>query len=92
VSDRVAGLDAGADDYLAKPFALEELRARLRALLRRSGAGADLFRFADIELDLRHTRQVAERPISAVLADQQRHRRVEDMVTGTSARCSPARD
>jgi two-component system, OmpR family, response regulator MprA len=52
VSDRVAGLDAGADDYLAKPFALEELRARLRALLRRSGAGADRLRFADIELDL----------------------------------------
>jgi two-component system response regulator MprA len=52
VSDRVAGLDAGADDYLAKPFALEELRARLRALLRRSGAGADLLRFSDIELDL----------------------------------------
>src|SRR5262249_61227509 len=52
VSDRVAGLDAGADDYLAKPFALEELRARLRALLRRSGAGADLLRFADIELDV----------------------------------------
>jgi two-component system response regulator MprA len=52
VSDRVAGLDAGADDYLAKPFALEELRARLRALLRRSGAGAGLIRFADIELDV----------------------------------------
>ena len=52
VSDRVAGLDAGADDYLAKPFALEELRARLRALLRRSGAGAELLRFAGIELDL----------------------------------------
>ncbi len=52
VSDRVAGLDAGADDYLAKPFALEELRARLRALLRRSGAGADVIRFADVELDL----------------------------------------
>ena len=52
VSDRVAGLDAGADDYLAKPFALEELRARLRALLRRTGAGADLLRFAGVELDL----------------------------------------
>jgi two-component system response regulator MprA len=52
VSDRVAGLDAGADDYLAKPFALEELRARLRALLRRSGAGAGLLRFAGIELDV----------------------------------------
>jgi len=52
VSDRVAGLDAGADDYLAKPFALEELRARLRAVLRRSGAGADLLRFGVVELDL----------------------------------------
>ena len=52
LQDRVAGLDAGADDYLAKPFALEELRARLRALLRRSGAGAGLLRFAGIELDV----------------------------------------
>src|SRR6202008_2259397 len=52
VDDRVAGLDAGADDYLVKPFALRELKARLRALLRRTGpAGAGPLRFADLELD-----------------------------------------
>jgi two-component system response regulator MprA len=65
VQDRVAGLDAGADDYLVKPFALAELNARLRALVRRSvGGDADVLRFGDLALDTR-TREVlrGERPI-----------------------------
>lgn len=57
VEDRIAGLDAGADDYLAKPFALDELLARLRALLRRSGPRGDghtessVQTFLDVTLD-----------------------------------------
>jgi two-component system, OmpR family, response regulator MprA len=52
VEDRVEGLDSGADDYLVKPFAVNELFARLRALLRRTATDDDgLLRFADLELD-----------------------------------------
>ena len=67
VGDRVAGLDAGADDYLVKPFALQELLARLRALFRRSlistaavpgdGAAAELLTFADVRMNV-STREV----------------------------------
>lgn len=52
VSDRVTGLDLGADDYLSKPFAFEEFLARVRALLRRGGGGpAPVLRLADLTLD-----------------------------------------
>src|SRR6202453_2416939 len=54
IDDRVLGLDVGADDYLVKPFALRELQARLRALLRRAAEGdegGELLRFGDLVLD-----------------------------------------
>ncbi len=55
IADRVEGLDAGADDYLVKPFALEELLARIRALLRRSASATDgdggVLHFSDLTLD-----------------------------------------
>ncbi|HVB20915.1 MAG TPA: response regulator transcription factor [Ktedonobacteraceae bacterium] len=52
IEDRVAGLETGADDYLVKPFAPEELLARIKALLRRSqGERQEILRYADVELD-----------------------------------------
>jgi two-component system response regulator MprA len=51
IDDRVEGLDAGADDYLVKPFALRELRARLRALLRRVDRGTEALRYGDLALN-----------------------------------------
>jgi two-component system response regulator MprA len=51
VEDRVTGLEAGADDYLVKPFALRELLARIRALLRRSQSRRDVIGYADLTLD-----------------------------------------
>ena len=58
VDDRVLGLDAGGDDYLAKPFALSEVEARIRALLRRSTPGQGRIRFSELVFDLT-TREAA---------------------------------
>jgi len=53
VTDRVAGLDAGGDDYLVKPFAAEELLARIRALLRRGSEPGDVLAYGDLVFDVR---------------------------------------
>ena len=80
ISDRVTGLEAGADDYLVKPFAFAELVARVRALLRRGQGRVALVRVADVEIDLvAHTVRRAGQLIAlttkefAVLAYLARH-------------------
>jgi two-component system response regulator MprA len=75
VDDRVSGLDAGADDYLVKPFALDELHARVRALLRRAGSdrdgGDDRLAYRDLELDLAGFRaRRGDRPLDLTRTEQ----------------------
>lgn len=68
ISDRVAGLDAGAEDYLVKPFAFEELLARIRAMTRRAaGFGTNTYTVGDLVLDI-HTRQVTRAGEEIVLS------------------------
>ncbi len=73
VPDRVAGLDAGADDYLVKPFAFDELLARIRALLRRAGDDTqEALVFADLRLNsTTHEVVRGERPIDLTLTEYQ---------------------
>jgi DNA-binding response OmpR family regulator len=89
VEDRIAGLNAGADDYLAKPFAFGELLARINALLRR-GHQRDLvsLRVADLSLDvLRRQARRGERTIDLTA----REFGVLEFPSGTRERSSPAR-
>ena len=70
VPDRVAGLDAGADDYLVKPFATEELLARVRALLRRGKSPEELLAFSDLTLDPA-TRMAQRGEITLMLSERE---------------------
>jgi DNA-binding response OmpR family regulator len=79
LEDRVAGLDSGADDYLVKPFAFEELLARLRALLRRrTGNGSHELRVDDLALDLVRARGAAGQPRGGAHRPRVRPARVPD--------------
>lgn len=74
IEDRVDGLEAGADDYLVKPYDVRELQARLKAIMRRHIDGADgrLLRFAELELDAdAHAARVGEREIELTRTEYQ---------------------
>ena len=71
VSDRVRGLDSGADDYLCKPFAFDELLARVRALARRRGAAGTVLSYEDVRVDLATQRaERAGRPLELTAKEQ----------------------
>jgi two-component system response regulator MprA len=70
VEDRVAGLDAGADDYLVKPFAAEELLARIRALLRRGAPASELLAYGDLVLEV-ETRAARRRGVELSLSGRE---------------------
>ena len=90
IDDRVQGLDAGADDYLVKPFALAELLARLRALLRRRFEGeGGLLRVGELTLDLVNPRGAPRGP--DVHLDPDRVRSARALLAPSRVRCSPAR-
>ncbi len=74
VSDRIDGLDVGADDYMVKPFDVDELKARLRALLRRANEGEDTetLSFAEVRLDAaRHGARVRDRVVELTRTEYQ---------------------
>lgn len=86
VNERVEGLDAGADDYLAKPFALEELVARVRALIRRgSESQSHLLRVADLTLNT--TTHVAERAGKKIELTAREYRLLELLMRSTGRVC-----
>ncbi|MEI6085229.1 MAG: response regulator transcription factor [Verrucomicrobiota bacterium] len=86
VNERVEGLDAGADDYLAKPFALDELLARVRAMMRRSeGSTSSVLRLADLRLDT--TTRTAHRGERAIELTTREYRLLEMLMRSPGRIC-----